>query len=380
MSRELPTPSEGPAKAMTDQQNFEISTPSRRRSRVSGQVSPSRVARLARKLGLRLGHQDELTIRRVKRGKGFGFVADSGKAIRKPAVVRRLNALAVPPAYVEVRYAGDETMHLQAIGRDAAGRLQYRYHPDWEKVRETRKAHRLARLVEALPKIRRSVAQHLSAGEPAREFALAAVIELVARTAIRPGSESYAKLNGTRGATTLHKSNVAVEEDCVVLSFRGKGGKEVRKECEASRLVAALRVLMKLPGKRLFQYRDAAGEVRQVSTVQVNAFLRELAGIRISLKDFRTLMASAAVMESLSRVSPAESARARRKQVLEAVREAAEELANTPAICRKSYVHDSIVTAFEDGLLERFASTLKGCRSVAKREQLLAKVVATAGV
>ena len=364
---------------MTDQQNFEISTPSGRLSPVSGRVSPSRVARLARKLGLRLGHQDELRIRRIRRGKGYSFVAENGKAIRSPAVIKRLNSLAVPPAYVEVRYASDETMHLQAIGRDAAGRLQYRYHSDWEKVRETRKAHRLARFVEALPKIRRSVAQHLSGGEPTREFALAAVIELIARTAIRPGSESYARLNGTRGATTLHKSNVAIEDDCIVLSFRAKGGKQVRKECDASRLAAALRVLMELPGKRLFQYRDESGALRQVSTAQVNAFLREIAGIKISLKDFRTLVASAAVMESLSRVVPAESARARRKQVLEAVREAAEELANTPAICRKSYVHDTIVTAFEDGLLERFAATLKGCRSMAKREQLLAKVVATAG-
>ena len=135
----------------------------------------------------------------------------------------------------------------------------------------------------------------------------------MARTAIRPGSESYAKLNGTRGATTLHKSNVAIEDDCVVLAFRAKGGKQVRKECDASRLVAALRVLMELPGTRLFQYRDEGGAMRQVSTTQVNAFLREIAGIRISLKDFRTLMASAAVMESLSRVAPAESARARRQ-------------------------------------------------------------------
>ncbi len=338
------------------------------------------MAGLARRLGLKLGDQDDLSIRRIKRGKAYSFVSDAGKAVKSPAIIKRLNALAVPPAYTDVRYASDAALHLQAVGRDAAGRLQYRYHPDWEKIRETRKAHRLATLVEALPTIRRSVAQHLSGSEPTREFVLAAVIELVARTAIRPGSESYARLNGTRGATTLHKSNVTIEDDCVVLAFRAKGGKKVRKECDASRLVAALRVLMKLPGQRLFQYRDESGELRRISTGQVNVFLREIAGIRISLKDFRTLMASAAVMESLSRVVPADSARARRKQVLEAVRAAADELANTPAICRKSYVHDSIVTAFEDGLLERFASTLKGCRSMARREQLLAKVVATAGV
>lgn len=339
---------------------------------------PSSVRCLAKKLGLKLGDQTEFDIRRVKRGKGYSFIRANGKAVRDAATIKRFNAMAVPPAYVEVRYASDPASHLQAVGRDAAGRLQYRYHPDWEKVRETRKARRLARLIEVLPKIRRSVAQHLGNDSPTREFALAAVIELVARTAIRPGNESYAKLNGTRGATTLLKSNVAIEDDCIVLAFRAKGNKAVRKECDAARLVRAVDVLRKLPGRRLFQYRDDNGAVRTVNTAQVNAFLREIAGIRISLKDFRTLMASAAVLESLARVVPAESVRGRRKQVLEAVRAAADELSNTPTICRKSYVHDTIVTAFEDGILERFALTLKGCRSPAKREQILAKVVLAA--
>lgn len=347
---------------------------------MSAQQDPSSVRRLAKKLGLKLGDQTAFDIRRVKRGKGYSFIRANGKTVRDAASIKRFNAMAVPPAYVEVRYASDPASHLQAVGRDAAGRLQYRYHPDWEKVRETRKARRLARLIEVLPTIRRSVARHLGGDAPTREFALAAVIELVARTAIRPGNESYARLNGTRGATTLLKSNVAIEDDCIVLAFRAKGNKAVRKECDAARLVRAVDILRQLPGRRLFQYRDETGAVRRVSTAQVNAFLREIAGIRISLKDFRTLMASAAVMESLARVVPAESARGRRKQVLEAVRAAADELSNTPAICRKSYVHDTIVTAFEDGILERFASTLKGCRSLARREQILAKVVLAAAV
>ena len=209
-------------------------------------------------------------------------------------------------------------------------------------------------------------------------FALSAVIELIARTAIRPGNESYARLNGTRGATTMLKSNVTLDDDCVVLTFKAKGGKAVRKECDAAKLVRAIGILRDVPGKRMFQYRDDAGNVRVVNTTQVNAFLREIAGIKISLKDFRTLMASAVVLESLSRISPAASARGRKKQVLEAVRAAADELSNTPAICRKSYVHDTIVTAFEDGILERFAATMTGYRSQSKREQLLAQVVAAA--
>ena len=339
---------------------------------------PISVAALAQELGLKLGEQAELTIRRIKRGKGYSFIRANGTAIRHVGTIRRLNRMAVPPAYRDVRYSPDSNSHLQAVGIDAAGRLQYRYHVDWEKVREHRKAHRLAKLVAALPKIRRNVSMHLSGDEPTREFALSAVIELIARTAIRPGNESYARLNGTRGATTMLKSNVALEDDTLVLTFKAKGGKAVRKECDAAKLVRAIGILRNLPGKRMFQYRDAFGTVRGVSTTTVNAFLREIAGIKISLKDFRTLMASAVVLESLSRISPAASERGRKKQVLEAVRAAADELSNTPAICRKSYVHDTIVTAFEDGILERFAATMKGYRTQSKREALLAQVVTAA--
>ncbi len=381
---------------MTDQQNFEIlrdnagsaarAAPRHARfASAPGRVADHHGARvsvewLAQELGLTLGTQDALTIRRIKRGKSYTFIRANGTRIRHAGTIRRLNAMAVPPAYAEVRYAADPTFHLQAVGRDAAGRLQYRYHADWEKVRERRKAHRLATLVGALPKIRRAVSQHLSGDEPTREFALAAVIELVARTAIRPGNESYARLNGTRGATTLLKSNVTIEDDSIVLTFRAKGGKAVRKECDAAKLVRAMGILRRVTGKRMFQYKDEGATTRLVSTAQVNAFLREMSGIKISLKDFRTLMASAVVLESLSRLSPAASERGRRKQVLDAVRAAADELSNTPTICRKSYVHDTIVTAFEDGILERFAATMKGYRSQAKREQLLIQVVATAGL
>src|SRR5882724_6786065 len=385
------------SKVMMDQQNIEAARPvsadpavalakalgqwpkkPAAKSGLAGKIQVHTVEELAQEHGLKLGDQNELTIRRVKRGKSYSFVRANGTAVRHVSTIRRLNSMAVPPAYVQVRYSPDPASHLQAVGRDAAGRLQYRYHADWEKVREHRKAHRLAKLVAALPKIRRNVSMHLSGDQPTREFALSAVIELIARTAIRPGNESYAKLNGTRGATTLLKSNVTLEDDNFVLTFKAKGGKAVRKECDAAKLVRAIGILRTLPGKRMFQYRDASGTIRTVSTSTVNGFLREIAGIKISLKDFRTLMASAVVLESLSRITPAASERGRKKQVLEAVRAAADELSNTPAICRKSYVHDTIVTAFEDGILERFAATMKGYRTQAKREALLAEVVTAA--
>ena len=163
----------------------------------------------------------------------------------------------------------------------------------------------------------------------------------------------------TRGAATLLKSNVTVYGETITLTFRSKGGKTIVKEFASPRLAAAFAVLRQLPGRRLFRYRAAAGEVRHVTAREVNLFLREVAGAHISLKDFRTLLASASVLEALARTEPAASERQRRRQVLKAVHAAADDLANTPAICRKSYVHDTVVAAFEDGVLERFADTLK---------------------
>lgn len=348
----------------------------RAKSRVSAQLP---LTRLVRAHGLRLTKPDALTLTRRRHGRGFAYYDADGVRLRDPAMVSRLASLAVPPAYINVRYAEDPVAHLQAIGQDAAGRLQYRYHAEWEKVREQRKARRLMRLAEVLPRIRRCVAQHLSAGAVTRECVLAAVIELVARSAIRPGSEDYARLHGTRGAATLLKSNVTTDGEKVTLSFRAKGGKVVRKEFAAALLVPVLERLRELPGRRLFQYRDEAGAIRTATARAVNAFLREIAGgVMISLKDFRTLLASAAVLETLARQEPASSQRQRRRQVLDAVRKAAEDLANTPAICRRSYVHAAVVTAFQEGVLESFADTLKRSRSATRREQLLTRIMTIA--
>src|SRR6476620_835362 len=198
---------------------------------------------LTRRLKLRHVARAQLTIARRKADDGYSYYNRNGSEITDEAVLKTFATLAVPPAYEEVYFSSDERAHLQAVGRDAAGRLQYRYHPDWEKVRESEKAGRLAALASVLPKIRRAVAQHLSGKEPTRNFALAATVELVAGSAIRPGSEEYAKKHGTRGATTLHKSNVRVSGDDITLVFRAKGGKDVRKEFSSPRLAAAISVL-----------------------------------------------------------------------------------------------------------------------------------------
>jgi DNA topoisomerase-1 len=344
----------------------------------AAQKLKSRLAAITlRRVGLRYVTTAALTIRRRRIGEAFTFVSATGRTIRDKITRARLKRLAVPPAYQDVLYARDPRAHIQAIGRDAAGRLQYRYHPDWEKVRERRKAKRLQRLVAALPRIRRAVNKHLACAEPTRELALAAVIELVSCSAIRPGSESYAKQNGTRGAATLLKSNVAVNGTKIALKFRAKGGKAVEKDFHCPRVARAVDVLRAVPGRRMFQYRGEDGAPRIVTAVEVNAFLREIAGVKISLKDFRTLCASAAALEALAHIAPAASERGRRRQVKEAVAAVSEQLANTPTICRKSYVHQTVVTAFENGRLEKFSETLRRRRSPAHREQLLAQVVAT---
>jgi len=320
----------------------------------------------------------ELNIRRRRNGKGFSYIRPGGGAVRDSATLRRLKSLAVPPAYEDVLYAEDPRAHLQAVGRDAAGRLQYRYHREWEEVRERRKAKRLVALVKALPRIRRSVSKHLAAAEPTRDFVLAAIIHLVARSAIRPGSEAYLRTHGTRGAATLLKSNVGINGDIVSLTFPGKGGQTVQRKFRSGRLAKAMGVLLPLPGKRLFQYRNDAGKLRSVRRRDVNEFLYALAGVRISLKDFRTLLACTSVLEKLAHIPPAQSERMRRRQMLDAVRYAADDLANTPTVCRRSYVHDTIFTAFENGALKRFSSQLKQCRSSSGCERVLAQIVASA--
>ena len=322
-------------------------------ARTSNRAGPSAASqRLARKLGLRFVRVTDLTIVRRQRGSNFYYVKGDGTPVRDKLLARRLDRLAVPPAYVDASYCADARGHLQAVWRDAAGRLQYRYHPEWTKVRDAGKLRRLARLAKALPKIRRALSRHLAEGRPSREFALAATVEMVAASGIRAGRESYARLNGTRGAATLLKSNVRVHGQTIALSFRAKGGKALRKEFRSPRLAGAIKTLRTVSGPRLFQYRNGRG-TSMVRAREVNEFLRDLSGMDISLKDLRMLTASNTALKALSQAEPAESQSRRKKQIVGAMRAAAEELGNTPAMCRKSYVPAALVSAFEDGRLHR---------------------------
>jgi DNA topoisomerase-1 len=328
--------------------------------------------RLARRFDLKITSQSELGIRRRVRGRGFSYEAADGTPLTDKKTITRLKGLAVPPAYMNVRFASDPRAHLQAVGTDAAGRLQYRYHPDWTLVRETLKAQRLAGLAQALPSLLRAVRRELRRPKIDRRFALAAVVHLVALTAIRAGSDEYAQANGTRGATTLLKSHVRIDGEIVALAFKGKSGKAIQKSVRDTELARTLKRLTALRGPRLFKYVDGDGTVRVVRASEVNAFLKTLSGEMISLKDFRTLTASLGVLDRLGGLEPERSESGRRRQIRQAVAPLADELANTLTVCRTSYVHDSVIAAFERG---RLGNPDELPHTAVARMQLLARLL-----
>ena len=335
---------------------------------------PAALPSLEGRVALRIVAVDDLAYRRRRCGKGFAYFDERGRRIADKATLDRVRKLAIPPAYAEVLIAARPDHHIQAVGRDEAGRLQYLYHPAWEEVREARKTTRLATLCAALPLLRRRLARLLAAPGPSREKTLAAVIALIDRTHIRIGCDDYVHSGRSRGASTLLKRNVLVEGDRISLDFVGKRRTPIQCSLRSSSLARALEELSTLPGPRLFQYRTGDGTLRPVSAAEVNAFLRELAQAEVTAKDFRTLAATAAAGERLSGVERGASATARKRQVAEVIRAVAGLLANTPAIARKSYVHRALVGAFESGELARMAERTHRVRQLSRGEALVASL------
>lgn len=323
---------------------------------------------------LRIVAVEDLRYTRRRCGRGFVYFDERGRRISDRGTLERVRRLAIPPAYAEVLIASRPNHHIQAVGRDEAGRLQYLYHPDWEAVREARKTTRLARLCAALPALRRRLARVLATPGPSREKTLAAVIALIDRTHIRIGCDDYVHSGRSRGASTLLKRNVRIEGDRVFLDFVGKRRTPIQCALRSPVLARALEELRALPGPRLFQYRNAEGALRPVSAAEVNAFLRELAEAEVTAKDFRTLAATAAAGERLCVVERGASVTARKRQVAEVIRAVAQLLANTPAIARKSYVHRELVDAFESGELARLAERVERPRSLSHGEALVASL------
>lgn len=303
--------------------------------------------------GLVMVEAADLAIQRRRRGAGFTYHRPDGSRVTDAETLARIRSLAIPPAYRDVRIAEDPKAHLQAVGRDDKDRLQYRYHPAWEAVREEVKADRLGLVLASLPKIRRAVARDLADRRLSRRKALAAAVALIDASAIRVGCEAYLETSGVRGAATLMKRDVTVEGHRIRLGFRGKGGKDVACVIVDPRLARALARFGELPGRRLLKWLDDGGRPRRISAGEVNAYLRAAAGRPVSAKDLRMLAASASAAEQFVAMEPESSESRRRRQLAAVMAQVSRHLANTPAVVRKSYVHKVVVESFLDGTLKK---------------------------
>lgn len=307
-------------------------------------------------------------------GKGFGYFDAGGCRIADPAILDRIRMLAIPPAYEDVRIAARPNDHLQAVGRDQAGRVQYRYHADWEHVREEQKADQLAAICSVLPRIRRRIRADLALPGLPYEKALAGVVMLIDRTHIRIGCENYVHSGRSRGASTLLKRNVQHRDDWLDVAFRGKGGKKFDISVRVPLLARTVPEWMELPGTRLFQYRDEDGAVRRISAADANAYLQKIADAPITAKTFRTMAASAMAAERLGLTEPAASPTGRRRQIKAVMTDISQMLGNTPTIVRKSYVHGRVIDAFERGELAAVYAKAKPERFLSRREAALARL------
>jgi DNA topoisomerase-1 len=321
-----------------------------------------------------------LTIERQRRGKGFCYFDAKGELVCDKIAKTRFQALGIPPAWQEVKIAEHPRAHIQAMGRDAAGRLQYIYHPDWEERRLARKQNQLALLTTALPAVRRRVAKDLGATTGSSELALAIAVALIDRTAMRVGRERYLKSSGTRGAGTLYSRDVRVAGSRVALQFPAKSGKTAQYELADRRLAEAVGRIKTLTGKRLLVFRDEAGSVRPITGEMINTYIAEAAKAHVTAKDFRTLHASAIAAEELAALEPGSSISARKRQMTTVTRTVADFLRNTPAISRKSYIAPCLFKLFDDGQLQvLWANSSGGAAGLKQRERRLSQVLAAVG-
>jgi DNA topoisomerase-1 len=323
--------------------------------------------------------RDDLIVRRVRHGRGHGYLDANGNTWPRGELRDRALHLGIPPAWTEVHVAPKPNMHIQACGLDAAGRVQYIYHPDWEAKRTAKKQKQLALLTEALPRIRRHVNRDLEAEAGSRTLALAIGVALIDRTAMRIGRERYLDARGTRGAGTLYTRDVSVKGDEITVGFPAKSGKVAEYALTDARLAAAIAKVKTIPGKRLLMYRDDDGKARAIRTEELNRYLREIAGVAVTAKDFRTLHASALAAEALAKIEPGESPTVRKRQLAGVTKQVASFLRNTPAITRASYIAPCLFTLFEKAKLSDLWAAVDSREGLRKREARLAAVLEAVG-
>ena len=313
-------------------------------------------AESAKAAGLRHTTDASPGIRRIRRGRAFTYVDAEGRRVRAAAELARIRSLVIPPAWGDVWICPDPRGHLQATGRDARGRKQYRYHPKWRVVRDETKYDRVIGFAKALPVIRRTTSGHLRRQGLPREKVLATVVQLLEKTLIRVGNDEYARSNRSYGLTTMRDGHVEVKGHRVRFSFRGKSGVEHEIDLNDRRLARIVRQCRDLPGYELFQYIDENGQRQTVGSEEVNAYLKDITGQDLTSKDFRTWAGTVLAAQLLREFEAFTSNAEAKRNVLAAVEMVARRLGNTKAVCRKCYIHPAVFDAYMDGsMLETIA-------------------------
>ncbi len=290
-------------------------------------------------------------IRRRRSGNGFRYVNGDGRAIKDKDAVKRIKALAVPPAWTDVWICAKANGHIQATGRDARGRKQYRYHSRFREVRERTKYHHMLAFAERPPVIRSRVQEHLALPGLSREKVLATVVHLLEATLIRVGSDEYARANKSYGLTTLKNRHVEVSGSALKFNFKGKSGRVWRLNVRDRRIAKVIRACQELPGQDLFQYVDENGDHRNVTSTDVNAYLHEIGGEDITAKDFRTWHGTVLAAVALQDSETFDSEAGAKRNVRDAIESVAARLGNTPTICRKCYIHPEVIVTYVEGAL-----------------------------
>jgi DNA topoisomerase I len=328
-------------------------------------IEPERSARAA---GLRYVTDERAGITRRRRGRGFQYIAADGRTIADRSERARIDSLAIPPAWTDVWICPSPNGHIQATGRDARGRKQYRYHPRWREVRDETKYHRLAAFARALPRIRRRVDRDMRRRALSRERVVATVVRLLDETTIRVGNDEYVRENRSFGLTTLRERHVEVAGDRIRFRFRGKGGKVHDVDVEDSRVARVIRRCEELPGQDLFQYVDDDGEPVDVTSDDVNDYIQDAAGGDFTAKDFRTWTGTVLAAWTLDELGGTDGAP--KKQLVSAIESVAKELGNMPAVCRACYVHPEVMDAHLDGTLRRGLGRKAGTALAKNRDRL----------
>ncbi|MGG5809379.1 DNA topoisomerase IB [Falsiroseomonas sp. CW058] len=302
----------------------------------------------AEEAGLRYVSDEAPGISRRRTGKGFSYRLPKGGPVKDRAALARIRTLAIPPAWTQVWICPHPDGHIQATGRDEKGRKQYRYHPRWREVRDAAKYDHMLDFAKALPAIRARVEADLKRPGLPREKVLATVVQLLETTLIRVGNDDYAKANGSYGLTTLRNRHVEVDGAELRFAFKGKSGKTWQLGVADRRVARIVRACQDLPGQELFAYRDADGTPRDVTSADVNAYLREVSGRDITAKDFRTWSGTVLAALALREFERFDNQAAAKRNVKRAIERVAARLGNTPTICRKCYVHPAVIDGYLD--------------------------------